>query len=126
MEAAAYATVLALKKTMEHSGGEDEGENLFMSDGNAIMPDAVRAWLREESVYHYEQIGDGDFQGYGHYSTSFICGHKVRCRANQLPAQCMWHGTTRVGIGMARSSDGLTFIVARYTPEGNMSGEHPY
>lgn len=65
-----YAAVLAAKKAMEHSGIDDEGENLFMSDGNAIMPDAVRAWLREEKDYHSELVGQGDPQAYGHYSKS--------------------------------------------------------
>lgn len=66
-----YASVLASKKAMQHSNIEDEGENLFMSDGDAIMPDAVRAWLREESDYHGEEVGEGDPQAYGHYSESF-------------------------------------------------------
>lgn len=41
-------------------------------------------------------------------------------------AQCLWHGTTHVGMGKAKSKDGATYIVARYTPQGNMAGEQPF
>ena len=41
-------------------------------------------------------------------------------------AQCMWHSTEKVGMGKARSKNGGTYVVARYTPQGNMGGEKPF
>lgn len=38
----------------------------------------------------------------------------------------MWYDTTYVGVGLAQTPDGWTFIVARYSPPGNMVGERPY
>lgn len=46
-----------------------QGENLYMSSGDASLEDAVRAWLDEEKNYHGEKIGEGDFASFGHYST---------------------------------------------------------
>lgn len=47
-------------------------------------------------------------------------------RADVCPAQCLWHSTTDVGIGKAKSSSGATYIVGRYTPPGNVVGQKPY
>ncbi|KAI9789738.1 MAG: hypothetical protein M1835_001463 [Candelina submexicana] len=59
-----------------HSSGDQrpgEGENLseWWSSDRAIVPplsQAVQGWLNEESNYHGEAIGQGDFQSFGHYS----------------------------------------------------------
>ena len=41
-------------------------------------------------------------------------------------SQCVWHSTTHVGMGKAQAQNGATFIVARYTPQGNLQGEKPF
>ena len=41
-------------------------------------------------------------------------------------AQCLWKDTTHVGMGKATTKSGATYIVARYTPPGNMMGQKPY
>ena len=46
--------------------------------------------------------------------------------ANGTEAQCMWYSTTKIGMGAATDSDGNTYVVARYFPPGNFSGEKPY
>ena len=38
----------------------------------------------------------------------------------------IWKNTTEVGMAMAVSSSGKTYVVARYSPAGNYSGEYPY
>jgi len=41
-------------------------------------------------------------------------------------AQCLWKTTTEVGMGKATAEGGATYVVARYTPQGNMAGEKPF
>lgn len=67
-DAKQYAQHLADTKKFEHSGVNGQGENLFMSSGNASLADATRAWLNEKPNYHGEKIPDGDFGSYGHYT----------------------------------------------------------
>lgn len=43
-----------------------------------------------------------------------------------VAAQCMWSSTTNVAVAKARADDGSTWIVGRYSPPGNWSGETPY
>ncbi|KAI7787541.1 scp-like extracellular protein [Diaporthe eres] len=107
-DAKQYAQHLADTKKFEHSGVNGQGENLFMSSGDASLTDATHAWLNEKPNYHGENIPDGDFGSYGHYT------------------QCIWPTTTKVGIASAKASDGATYIVGRYTPPGNWMGQNAY
>lgn len=66
-EAEKYAQTLAEKEKMEHSGVQGQGENLYMSSGNAELDQAVQAWLEEEKAYGGEKIGEGDFGKWGHF-----------------------------------------------------------
>lgn len=66
-EAEEYAKTLAKKQKMEHSGVEGQGENLYMSSGNAELDHAVEAWLGEEKAYSGEKVGEGDFAKWGHF-----------------------------------------------------------
>jgi len=43
-----------------------------------------------------------------------------------LVAQCCWSATTKVGMGKGTADGGATYIVARYTPPGNMAGQKPF
>lgn len=71
-DAQGYAQTLADSKELKHSGVNGQGENLFMSSGDASLADAVRAWLGEEANYHGEKIGEGDFMAWGHYSKTLF------------------------------------------------------
>ncbi|KAK4950655.1 hypothetical protein LTR10_010648 [Elasticomyces elasticus] len=84
---------------------EGQGENLFVCSGNVRLRDAVRMWREEEGHYHDQRIGEGDLTKHGHYT------------------QCVWRGTTHVGMAKARARDGSAFVVARYWPPGNVVGE---
>ena len=38
----------------------------------------------------------------------------------------IWKNTTEVGMALAVSKSGATYVVARYSPPGNFVGETPY
>jgi uncharacterized protein YkwD len=67
-QAQTYAQELANKNTMQHSGVNGQGENLYMSTGDASFEDAVKSWLDEEKAYKGEKIGEGNLAAWGHYS----------------------------------------------------------
>ena len=111
--ATAYAHVLAQTPgQLTHSDGStrpDQGENLFYaSGGGTTFVTATQAWLDEKNNYHGEPIPQGDFERYGHYT------------------QCVWRATTAVGLGMANDANGGTYVVGRYSPEGNFDGQTAY
>ncbi|POS78661.1 hypothetical protein DHEL01_v202938 [Diaporthe helianthi] len=115
-DAKKYAQFLAENKKFEHSGAQGQGENLFMSSGNASLLDGTRAWLAEKPNYHGEKIADGNFGSYGHYTQESF----------DACIPCIWPTTTKVGIAAAKASNGATYIVARYTPPGNWWGQTAY
>ncbi|WP_162276063.1 CAP domain-containing protein [Roseimaritima ulvae] len=107
-DAQAYAERLAQADNgLNHDpslGNDGDGENLsWVSGGNAGAEYGAKDWLEERPIW--EQNGAGDT---GHYT------------------QMVWHGSKQVGIGVARSASGGVFIVGRYRPGGNMTGEPPY
>lgn len=125
-DAQAHAEMLATTKRMEHSGAQGQGENLYMSSGDADFDIAVEAWLKEERNYNGEKIGEGNLGDFGHFSMLMSSPHSAQPLLTCSPAQCLWHGTKRVGMGKATAENGSTYIVARYSPPGNMQGEKPF
>jgi len=107
-DAESYAQTMASTGVVEHSDVGAQGENLFVSTGDASFEDAVDSWLNEEKKYHGEHIGEGNLADWGHFT------------------QAIWHATTHLGMGKARSKSGHTYIVGRYSPAGNVRGEKPY
>lgn len=73
-DAEAYAQTLAKTCNMKHSGIGAQGENLFMSTGDATFKDAVECWLHEEKKYRGENIGEGNLSDWGHFSEWIIAG----------------------------------------------------
>ncbi|RYC64356.1 hypothetical protein CHU98_g1845 [Xylaria longipes] len=107
-----YAKHLAQIGKLQHSSGDqrpDQGENLAWASASST-PLAMSAdmWLAEEKNYHGEPIGQGDFGSYGHYT------------------QCMWKSTTKLGMGWAKDAKGGVYVVGRYSPPGNVTGQKPY
>ncbi|KAF3763921.1 hypothetical protein M406DRAFT_75150 [Cryphonectria parasitica EP155] len=92
-----------------HSSGTGQGENLYwQSDASDPYANAATAWVDEKSSYSGEAIEDDSaFENYGHYT------------------QIIWSSTTEVGMGIASDGAGGYYVVARYTPEGNVIGETP-
>lgn len=127
-DAQTYAKTLASTGKLEHSGNEVQGENLFVTErGDAKFEDAVLEWMRGETQYSGEKIGEGSSEEYEYFCE---CMKRIRfcsCPLTFFPtAQCLWHSTTHVGMGKAKSLDGRTYIVARYSPPGNIAGEKPF
>ena len=68
-EAEDYAQQLARTGKLEHDPNiGSEGENLFVSSGDATFEDAVDAWLNEEKNYDGEVIGKGNMDDWHHFS----------------------------------------------------------
>tara|TARA_B100001248_G_scaffold250783_1_gene225236 strand:+ start:280 stop:795 length:516 start_codon:yes stop_codon:yes gene_type:complete len=110
-EAEAYAQELAKRHRFEHARDNNgHGENLYWysTTTNTPMSDASKSWYDEIEVYKYRRCCGPNFSETGHYT------------------QMVWHSTTAVGIGVAVSSRGETYVVARYNPSGNWQGESPY
>jgi hypothetical protein len=38
----------------------------------------------------------------------------------------MWKSTTKLGMGSAKGSNGVTYVVGRYSPPGNWTGQKPF
>lgn len=115
-DAAAWAENMASKDQIYHSKNntrEGQGENLYMTtatDRKHSGRNASQAWYEEIKLYTYAPINSGanDFAAIGHYT------------------QMIWKNTTEVGMALAVSKSGATYVVARYSPPGNFVGETPY
>ena len=110
-EAEAYAQGLARRHRFEHARDRNgHGENLWWCSAstNTPMSEASQWWYDEIALYKYRKCCGPNFSETGHYT------------------QMVWHSTTAVGIGVAVSSRGETYVVARYNPTGNWQGEYPY
>ena len=57
----------------------------------------------------YDEIKDYNFSKPAKYNPK--CGHFT---------QVVWVGSTELGAGFAKSKSGATYVVARYSPAGNM------
>ncbi|KAF7555099.1 hypothetical protein G7Z17_g2439 [Cylindrodendrum hubeiense] len=104
-----WATYLVSLGSLEHSGTADLGENLYMQYGtDAPYTNAVAAFVDEKSLYNGEAISETNYLNFGHYT------------------QVVWGTTTKLGMAIASSSSGETYVVARYSLPGNYIGETPY
>ena len=106
-DAEEYAQKLAKSGRFEHSKTED-GENLYWysSTHHSPMTEASASWYEELQLYRYRKCCGRD--GTGHYT------------------QMVWENTTEIGMGVAVSKSGETYVVARYNPAGNVIGKFPY
>lgn len=109
MNADEWANQLAVTRQLEHDPNiMNEGENLFKSAGALECVDAVERWFLEGKDYDYEDDNKLDDD-----TSNFT--------------QLVWRNTTRVGVATVVEvvSEGSveTYIVARYTPPGNIEGK---
>lgn len=115
-DAALWAKNMAGKNRMYHSENDQrtgQGENLYMTtatDKESSGRAAAQAWYEEIKDYTYSPIGSGqnNFGAIGHYT------------------QMIWKTSTHVGMALAVSESGATYVVARYSPPGNFMGQTPY
>ena len=115
-DASKWAEQMAKDDRMYHSENDSrpgQGENLFYTTAtDSLTParNASQLWYNEIELYTYSPImsGQNNFSEIGHYT------------------QMVWNSTTEVGMAMAVSSSGKTYVAARYSPAGNFVGEYPY
>lgn len=92
-------------KTLQHSSGSGEGENLWMgSAGYFSQQTMVDGWGGEKKYYKPGVFPDvsttGNWSDVGHYT------------------QLVWRNTTEVGCAIA-TAGGNDILVCRYSPPGN-------
>jgi uncharacterized protein YkwD len=66
--AQSWANHLASIDSLQHDPNAGAGENIFWGSGSSSFADAAQAWVNERENYHGENIGDGNFGSYGHYT----------------------------------------------------------
>jgi uncharacterized protein YkwD len=108
-DAEEYAKKLAKSGRFKHSKTGD-GENLYWysSTHHNPMTEASTSWYEEIQLYRYRKCCGRNFSDTGHYT------------------QMVWKNTTEIGMGVAVSKSGETYVVARYNPHGNFIGQFPY
>ncbi|KAH6658698.1 CAP domain-containing protein [Truncatella angustata] len=107
-EAQTWAEHLVSVGDLVHSDVSNEGENLYMGYDSNPFVNAANLWIDEKSSYSGEVISETNYMTFGHYT------------------QIVWSSTTNVGMGSATDSNGAVYVVARYSPPGNMIGEAAY
>jgi len=95
-----WADRLATENRFDHEEKIPFGENLANGSGRVNATVSTRLWLAEKT----EHFDHGRLREAGHYT------------------QAVWQHTTEVGIGIA-SRGGKIYVVARYNPPGNFSGQ---
>jgi len=111
-ESQKWAEILASQGRLKHSSPNNYGENLYFywnSGGKvASLEDAVNSWYSEKAYFVY---GAKNWCKPGK-----ICGHYT---------QLIWKDTTHMGCGKAFKNNS-TYVVCRFTPQGNLLGKQPY
>lgn len=104
-----WADYLGTLGTMKHSAidtRDGEGENIYSGMGSRVDGKyATRQWYNEIKDYDFDSPPTSFQMNTGHFT------------------QVIWAETREIGLGRAKSEDGMDFIVARYFPEGNLGGE---
>ncbi|TNN02537.1 hypothetical protein fugu_010024 [Takifugu bimaculatus] len=110
-EATSYAQSLASTRILKHSEQSSRGscgENLAwasydQSGGAFIGKTCPDRWYDEVKQYNFNRPGFSS--GTGHFTAM------------------VWKSTKEMGIGKATASDGSSFVVARYSPAGNITNQ---
>lgn len=114
-DAQRWADHLAATGVMEHAGnGENphSGENLAMGTAGYHSPEQLtQLWADEKALFSYGAFPnvstDGNWLNVGHYT------------------QMVWKNTTAIGCATATGGSSI-FLVCRYNPPGNYSGQTPW
>ncbi len=114
-QALAYAEELARTGRFEHSTSAsrpNQGENLWAGTEGAFTYEVMAdGWISEKQFYIHDRFpyvsNTGDWTDVGHYT------------------QIIWANSTELGCGVATGS-GRDYLVCRYSPPGNVSGQFAY
>ncbi|KAK3728242.1 hypothetical protein QZH41_019615 [Actinostola sp. cb2023] len=108
-QAQAYALKLAKEKQMKHDPNNANGENLawsWSSGGKGYTcKEATESWYSEVKHYPFSYPPMNMANNFGHFT------------------QVVWKSTKRLGVGIAKYA-GNTYVVARYSPPGNVFGQY--
>lgn len=105
-----WADTLAEYNILNNSDDNDYGENLFASNFSHPNPyptaeEVCDSWYNEIKLYEFGQ-DPPDSANVQHFT------------------QMVWRITTELGVGMAKSVDGVVFVVAKYSPRGNTPDQY--
>ena len=111
-DARVHAEYLARTGKFEHSTGNNQGENLWAGTRGAYRyEDMSGGWAAEKRYYKDAPSPNnsttGKWSDVGHYT------------------QMVWATTTMVGCALASNAD-RDYLVCRYSPPGNYSGQKAY
>ncbi len=114
-QALAWAEEMARTNSFRHSAPSSrsgQGENLWAGTANAFsFQQMADGWIGEKQYYLHDRFPyvsrTGKWQDVGHYT------------------QIIWRNTTRLGCGIA-TGNGRDWLVCRYAPQGNVSGQFAY
>lgn len=114
-DAQRWANHMAATGVFAHAGNDENpnsGENLSMgSAGGYTYAQLAQGWADEKALFQYGTFPylstDGNWASVGHYT------------------QMVWRNTTEIGCAAATSS-GWDYLVCRYNPPGNYSGQAPW
>ncbi|XP_015212668.1 GLI pathogenesis-related 2, like [Lepisosteus oculatus] len=102
-EAKRYADSLASTRVLKHSPESSRGscgENLAWASYDQPGKEVADRWYSEIKNYNYNCPGFSS--GTGHFTAM------------------VWKSSRELGVGKATATDGSTFVVARYSPAGNI------
>ncbi|XP_028836901.1 GLI pathogenesis-related 2, like [Denticeps clupeoides] len=105
-QATRYAESLASTRILKHSVESSRGscgENLAWASYDQSGKDVCDRWYNEVNQYNFNR--PGFTSGTGHFTAM------------------VWKSCKKLGVGKATASDGSTFVVARYTPAGNITNQ---
>jgi len=108
LNAAAWAEQIGDSGMLEHSGAEDQGENLWMGTASRYPVEAmIETWANERRDFRPGRFPDvsqsGDWARVGHYT------------------QMIWRDTRAVGCAIHNGRH-WDVLVCRYMPAGNVMG----
>ncbi|XP_060837458.1 uncharacterized protein LOC132919695 [Rhopalosiphum padi] len=102
-----WANYIAKQGTFQHRDNNAYGENLYAdSDLNNLGKKAVDAWYNEITKFNI----DGEESDLGSNS------------ATHHMTQLLWKSSTKLGVGISKTPNGMYNVVANYDPRGNMIG----
>lgn len=100
-----WAKELLKDRKLQHSSGE-YGENLAFASGYELTgAGATQMWYDEVKDYNFKN--PGNFGGTGHFT------------------QVVWFESQQMGVAKAGEGNGAQYVVARYSPAGNVRGHYP-
>ena len=98
-----WARHLAQSGVLEHGNHDGMGQNLAFKSGAPLSGDETsNLWYQEVAQYNFNQPGFRS--GTGHFT------------------QMVWAATTHVGAAMVTKGNS-TYVVANYTPPGNITNQ---